>query len=210
MKSYPSIGRGLQVVFYAELIGLFLTGYSIVRYFFPTAEAILIPVQVLNALACCGLTAGAALCVREDKKYLPALAAATGTVVLSIAVLFFPYPATRIFLNVLQAAGLWLLLYSLSSRSAALLQDRDRDCARGSGRAIIVYLIPCGVRYLMPLRGAEGAALEALQSDATPYFGWNLGQALFLLALVLYASSYLLRFLRDAAAMLSYGTAPKA
>lgn len=206
MKSYPSVGRGLKLVFYAELTGLFLTGYSIVRFFFPTAEALLIPVQVLNALACGALTIGAALCAREDKRYLPALAAAMGAAVLSIAVPLFPYPATRVFLNVLQAAALWLLLYSLTSRSAALLQDRDRDCARGSGRATIVYLIPCAIRYLMPVRGAA----DALPSEAGPYFGWNLGQALFLLALMLYASSFLPRFLRDAAAMLAYGTPSKA
>ncbi len=202
MKVYPSIGKGLKIVFYAQILALVLTGYSIVSYFFPAAKAILPVALALDIVCCCGLTAGAAFCLQEDRKYLPALAFAIGSVVLSIAVPLSSHAIALVFLSILQIGLFFLSVFTLWDQTSKLLAERgDTDSARYGDKAAVASIFLCIFRYGMLGRRIDMDSFGGIQYSP---FGWRLGLMLCFLVISVISACRLLRALNDAAALLTY------
>ncbi len=207
MKAYPTITRGLRVLFFTQFLIMLIGCYSVLSFFFGMAKAIAGVILVLDIAACCGLTAGTAICFSADRKYAPALALAIASVLLSLAALFVSYDINRFLLCFLQGAVAWLLIQAVCSETSSLLQDRDKPCANLGFKASLLYLIPCGIRYFTLTRFVDHSFTSTSHMYHFVSLGWKLGGTVLCLIPLLLFSALLLQYLSSASALLEYSTA---
>ena len=212
MKAYPTISRGLKILFVTEFLVMLIGCYSIVSFFFGMAKSIAGIILILDILACCGLTVGTAVCVSADKKYMPALALSFVSVLLSGLAFCVSYDINLYLLCFLQGAVSWLLVHAVCSETSALLLDRDKTCANLGFKTSLLYLIPCGIRYFMFTRFVDHSF--TITSNVTTHayhyvsFGMKLGGSVLCLIPLLLFSAMLLQYLSSASALLEYSTEP--
>lgn len=206
VKAYPTISRGLRVLFVTQFLIMLIGCYSVLSFFFGMAKAIAGVILALDVLACCGLTAGTALCFSADRKYTSALALAVASLLLSLAALFFSYDINRFLLCFLQGAAAWLLIHSVCSETSSLLLDRDAPCASLGFKASLLYLIPCGIRYFTFSRFVDHSITATSHMYHYVSLGMKLGGAVLCLIPLLLFSAMLLQYLSSASALLEYST----